>query len=134
MARILNIVTIGFVISIVVITGVWGFATNDSEYSFEQNVFGMVFTGLLGLFVIWAVRTKSKKYNGSRAFSPETKDKALRRQNYRCKICGTSPSNWDYDHIVPYSEGGDNSLSNCQALCLDCHRDKTNRERAKKGR
>jgi hypothetical protein len=30
----------------------------------------------------------------------------------------------EIDHIVPIKEGGDNSLSNLQALCSDCHRKK----------
>ena len=60
------------------------------------------------------------------AFTKETKKRVLKRQNHRCKICGTYPNHWDFDHI---GSRGDNSASNCQALCLDCHRAKTVREK-----
>lgn len=30
-----------------------------------------------------------------------------------------------FDHIIPAAIGGDNSLVNCQVLCLPCHKDKT---------
>jgi hypothetical protein len=65
---------------------------------------------------------KSKK---RRAFTPETKKLVLNRQNHRCKVCGTYPNHWDFDHIGSRTN---NSASNCQALCLDCHREKTTRE------
>ena len=60
-----------------------------------------------------------------RSFNKATKDAVLARQGYRCNICGISPENWDYDHIGSRS---DNSIGNCQALCLDCHRNKTRYE------
>ena len=60
-----------------------------------------------------------------RAFNQQTKDAALARQNYLCNICGASPPNWDFDHI---GSRADNSIGNCQALCLDCHRNKTRYE------
>jgi 5-methylcytosine-specific restriction protein A len=30
-----------------------------------------------------------------------------------------------FDHIIPDAIGGDNSLQNCQVLCVPCHDDKT---------
>jgi multisubunit Na+/H+ antiporter MnhG subunit len=65
---------------------------------------------------------KRGRYPKRKSFSAETKEKVLRRQNYRCKICGTSPQHFDFDHI---GSRADNSMKNCQALCLDCHRTKT---------
>ena len=57
-----------------------------------------------------------------RAFNQATKNAVLIRQNYTCNICGRTPENWDFDHI---GSRADNSVGNCQALCLDCHRNKT---------
>jgi hypothetical protein len=68
------------------------------------------------------LKHKKKK---RKAFTQDTKDLVLQRQNHRCNACGISPSNWDFDHI---GSRANNSPSNCQALCLDCHRDKTKRE------
>ena len=31
----------------------------------------------------------------------------------------------EFDHILACSNGGDNSLSNCQCLCRQCHKEKT---------
>jgi 5-methylcytosine-specific restriction endonuclease McrA len=33
----------------------------------------------------------------------------------------------EFDHVLPDGLGGDNSLSNCQALCRRCHDHKSNR-------
>jgi 5-methylcytosine-specific restriction endonuclease McrA len=32
---------------------------------------------------------------------------------------------YHFDHIIPDAIGGDNSLVNCQVLCVVCHADKT---------
>jgi len=94
-------------------------------------------TGVIGIFIfivgvslvgILLANSSNSKYRYStkrRAFTPETKELVLDRQGHCCNICGVNPDNWDFDHI---GSRGDNSPSNCQALCLDCHRDKTNKE------
>jgi hypothetical protein len=85
-----------------------------------------VSSGLLAALNKLKYKKKKRK-----SFSPETKEKALRRQNYRCNVCGISPEFWDFDHI---GDRSDNSLRNCQALCLNCHRKKTTREARQKKR
>ena len=49
--------------------------------------------------------------------------------DYKCPMNGKrfDQSGFDVDHIVEFSITQDNSLSNLQALCLLCHRVKTNR-------
>lgn len=34
-------------------------------------------------------------------------------------------ANYEIDHITPLYKAGDNSISNLQCLCPDCHRTKT---------
>jgi hypothetical protein len=48
---------------------------------------------------------------------------------YKCPLNGLpfDESGYDIDHIKPLSEGGTNETSNLQALCLMCHRVKSNR-------
>lgn len=38
----------------------------------------------------------------------------------------------EYDHIVPFSEGGVTELSNMRTLCTDCHRGVTNKWRKRR--
>ena len=85
-------------------------------------------TFFLGLFtaIIFIIEGGKSKPKKRRAFTTETKKRVLNKQNHRCKICGVYPKNWNFDHI---GSRGDNSAENCQALCLDCHADKTKREK-----
>ena len=58
---------------------------------------------------------------------PETTKKSvLWRQRYACASCGCLlPPTYELDHIVPLAAGGTNGLDNLQALCRDCHVQKT---------
>jgi hypothetical protein len=103
----------------------------------RETIMEMLFYGLLLIAIVFAIVTRRKLFRnlfsglgGSRGgkrkpFSPETKELVLDRQGHCCNICGKQPDNWDFDHIGSRSN---NSARNCQALCLDCHRDKTTRE------
>jgi hypothetical protein len=42
-----------------------------------------------------------------------------------CQCCG-SYENLEYDHISPYSCGGNSDASNIQLLCQKCNRSKSN--------
>jgi len=70
------------------------------------------------------------KPKARRVFSISTKDKALKMQNHRCKACGKKLDVKDFDHIDGNSLN--NSLENCQALCLECHRKKTQKIKQRK--
>ena len=51
------------------------------------------------------------------------------KQGYKCAIClDVLPSTWHADHIVPLMVKEDNSMSNCQILCPNCHALKTQKE------
>ncbi len=74
----------------------------------------------IGLRILEKSLSKPKARRG---FSESTKAKTLERQNYRCNHCGKESDVWDFDHID--GDSSNNSLENCQALCLECHRKKT---------
>ena len=61
----------------------------------------------------------------SRYVSETTKKVVFTRDSGKCQCCGSS-ENLEYDHVVPYSCGGDSSVSNIQLLCRKCNRSKSN--------
>ncbi|MFA1625213.1 HNH endonuclease signature motif containing protein [Rhizobium mongolense] len=71
-------------------------------------------------------------------FTRKTKQDALKRSSLKCEAsgpryglqegqrCNCSLSlGVQYDHDVPDQLGGDNSLENCRAICVQCHKIKT---------
>ena len=48
------------------------------------------------------------------------------RDNGKCVDCG-STDNLEYDHIIPFSKGGANTVKNIQILCSKCNRKKSNK-------
>jgi hypothetical protein len=96
------------------------------EFPDFENILGLLmFISIIPIFILVLISGKRRKAKKRRAFTQDTKDLVLRRQNHTCNICGLGSQHWDFDHIGSRS---DNSPSNCQALCLDCHRTKTIRE------
>ena len=65
-------------------------------------------------------------------FSEGVKRKAFNRAKGRCEGCGKLLSYdnheegqrgaWEAHHKKAIKDGGDNTLSNCKVLCLDCHK------------
>jgi hypothetical protein len=50
----------------------------------------------------------------------------MKRDNFKCQICGSSPSKdpevvLHVDHIVPWSKGGETVANNLQTLCSKCN-------------
>jgi hypothetical protein len=55
----------------------------------------------------------------------------LRRDNFKCCACGSSPAitlgvELHVDHVHPWSEGGETVLENLQTLCSRCNLGKSN--------
>jgi len=63
-------------------------------------------------------KKKLRKY-----FSESVKNKVLAMQYNRCKYCGMGFGMVNFDHIN--GDSSNNSISNCQALCPNCHAMKT---------
>lgn len=62
------------------------------------------------------------------------RDAALRRDHHLCHPCrllGYITAAKAVDHILPKAEGGTDDLENLQAICDDCHREKTAEEAAR---
>ncbi|QQS03221.1 MAG: HNH endonuclease [Fibrobacterota bacterium] len=57
--------------------------------------------------------------------------KVLKRDNFKCCVCGKSPATnptleLHVDHILPWSKGGETILGNLQTLCSKCNLGKSN--------
>ena len=64
-------------------------------------------------------------FSQSRYISVTTKKIVFARDGGVCQCCGSS-LNLEYDHIIPFSCGGDSKASNIQLLCQRCNRSKSN--------
>lgn len=63
-----------------------------------------------------------------RAFDTRMKESAYERQAGICVSCGKhfDIKSMQADHITPWSKGGQTIAENCQLLCADCNRRKSN--------
>ena len=73
------------------------------------------------------VLTRNEKYLNIRAFTDSQKRAAYERQKGICPRCSKhfELQAMEADHITPWSIGGKTSSDNCQMLCLDCNRRKS---------
>ena len=83
---------------------------------------------LLTSFVIYAIIQIEKKQHKGRMvyltrepFSELVKQTTLQNQDDKCNMCNMSLNKYviEYDHID--NNKTNNQLSNCQALCINCH-------------
>jgi hypothetical protein len=64
-------------------------------------------------------------------FNQETRDILINKCNNICKGCDSLlDKKFHIDHIRPLSNGGSNDIKNLQALCVECHKNKTLNEKA----
>ena len=74
--------------------------------------------------------TSSIKHKTKRDPSDRLKVQVLMRDGNRCRICGVECSgglhNIHFDHIIPWSKGGETTLDNLQVLCSACNEAKGN--------
>ncbi|MBR2030307.1 MAG: HNH endonuclease [Clostridia bacterium] len=56
--------------------------------------------------------------------SPSLRFEILKRDNYKCKLCGASQEDGaklHVDHIIPIAKGGKTEPANLQTLCERCN-------------
>lgn len=68
-----------------------------------------------------------EKHLSIRAFTPKTARAAYERQKGICAHCGKhfELNEMEADHITPWHSGGKTVAENCQMLCKDCNRRKS---------
>ncbi len=69
---------------------------------------------------------KGRTASRSRYISPSVRVSVLHRDGNKCVFCGRTAKQieLEIDHIIPFSKGGSNDLSNLPTLCIDCNRGK----------
>jgi len=70
---------------------------------------------------------KASQKGKRKQFLKKTKQMTLIKQNFRCASCKNRLESPDFDHIDGNSSNND--ISNCQALCPNCHAKKTRKGR-----
>ena len=67
------------------------------------------------------------KSHMKRDVSTQTKQEVFWRDSAICQLCNDElfELRWHCDHTIPLWKGGDNSMQNLQALCANCHCEKT---------
>lgn len=75
------------------------------------------------------VLSKNEKHLNIRAFSQSMKRETYEKQTGICPICKQyfEIEQMEADHITPWCEGGKTSSENCQMLCKECNRRKSNK-------
>lgn len=71
--------------------------------------------------------TNDEKHLSIRTFTDNMKREAYESQNGICIKCQKSfeLSGMQADHITPWSKGGKTIAKNCQMLCANCNRTKS---------
>tara|TARA_B110000967_G_C18723796_1_gene479016 strand:- start:105 stop:614 length:510 start_codon:yes stop_codon:yes gene_type:complete len=69
---------------------------------------------------------KNIKKNKKRKVSATAKKYVAANQKWLCNMCNNLlDASYEVDHIKPLYKGGDNEVGNLQALCRNCHGNKT---------
>lgn len=94
-------------------------------------------------FIVYVNLIRNEKGQDNKLSSPTTRQRTsrdpnwrlrflvMRRDNFRCILCGASPALkpgliLHIDHKVPWSKGGETVIENLQTLCSQCNIGKSN--------
>lgn len=79
------------------------------------------------------LRGPGKQRPDSGRGSPGRANRIGARQKWKCRGCGhLLPATYQVDHIKELADGGSNKDANLEALCPNCHAEKTEANRAKR--
>jgi hypothetical protein len=67
-----------------------------------------------------------KNSNKRRTIPEQVRNEVWRRDKGKCVNCNSN-ENLEFDHIIPHSKGGADTVRNLQLLCQACNRSKSNK-------
>ena len=75
------------------------------------------------------ILARDEKYLNIRAFTESERQATYLKQDWICAKCGKhfQIEEMEADHITPRSQWGQTVLENCQMLCRDCNRRKSDK-------
>lgn len=83
--------------------------------------------------IIFINKNSNFKDNSNRySFSEMERSAIASTQDYNCNICEIELNDnreFDIDHFIPIANGGKNTIDNLQAICKECHLNKTKLEK-----
>ncbi|MGD9533377.1 MAG: PsbP-related protein [Candidatus Nitrosocosmicus sp.] len=105
-------------------------SSDSSDSKYILYVIGFLIFVFIIIFAVYKIKRrlskrKRVKYVERRGFSDSDKNEILHRQKNLCAHCKRFLSVRDFDHID--GDRSNNDISNCQALCPNCHAIKTRR-------
>lgn len=76
------------------------------------------------------VSSNNRKHKTRRDINLRLRFMVMRRDNFKCCICGRSPSTTPglelvIDHVYPWVKGGESTMDNLQTLCRECNSGKS---------
>jgi peptidoglycan/LPS O-acetylase OafA/YrhL len=95
----------------------WWYEYNVSFY--EQRFLAVILLGI----ALWVVVSKPSKEK-RRQFSEVVRRKAIQKQKGRCNKCRRKLEDFGLDLDHKNGDSSNNKPSNCQVLCVPCHRRK----------
>tara|TARA_B100000925_G_scaffold290182_1_gene274762 strand:+ start:1480 stop:2043 length:564 start_codon:yes stop_codon:yes gene_type:complete len=103
----------------------------DTEYIHEDSIDPLMiylhreFGLLLALSIKEYIRGLKSKVQ-RRTYSTSHRIEIAYKSKYRCNMCNMLlPPGFAVDHIIELCDGGEDVYDNCQALCPNCHAEKT---------
>lgn len=110
---------------------------NKALFAFVESVNAGPSEASKGEDVSIALQTKREVHEKVRAQGPRDaplslRFRVLRRDSFRCVLCGDNPSAnptcvLNVDHVTPYSKGGATIEQNLRTLCASCNLGRSNR-------
>jgi hypothetical protein len=104
-----------------------------NKYSQDVNQLLYVAISRAKKRLIFVNNISNFKDNSNRySFTQMERNAIASTQNYKCNICEIELNDqreFDVDHITPIANGGKNTIDNLQAICKNCHKEKTKNEK-----